>query len=211
MTDITDATDAGDSHIFDDYIVLDIETTGLSRFSDGITELAGVRVRDHSIVDEFQTLVNPQRHIPSFITRLTGISDDMVEDAPKIVDALPEFLDFIGPRTIIAHNATFDYGFLHQHAKSYCGIHWDNEKLCTRKLANRMLPELPSKRLDALCSHFNVVNTQAHRAMADVVATNQIFSHLLRRLHKIDIRSKEDIFRFESLTKAKCCRLLENP
>ncbi|MBW2967142.1 hypothetical protein KY362_01510 [Candidatus Woesearchaeota archaeon] len=180
----------------------------MSKYTDGITELAGVRVRDHKIVDEFQTLVNPQRHIPSFITRLTGIDDDMVKDAPKIRDALPEFLDFIGPSTIIAHNATFDFGFINQHAKSHCDIVWENDRLCTRKLANRMLPDLPSKRLDCVCSHFDIINTQAHRAMADVVATKHVFSKMLSMLSNADVRTKEDIFRFESSPIRKCQRIL---
>lgn len=192
-----------------EYVVLDIETTGLSKYTEGITELAGVRVVDGEVRDEFQTLVNPQRHIPSFITRLTGISDAMVKDAPAIEGALPEFFDFIGENVIVAHNATFDYGFLTQKAKAHLDLEWNNERLCTRKLAGRLLPELPSKRLEFLCNHFGIVNTQAHRAMADTLATTQVMGRFVNMLREKEIVHKEDIFRFERSTLAQCRRMME--
>jgi len=95
-----------------EYIVLDIETTGLSRYIHKITEIAAVKVKDNKIIEEYQTLVNPETKIPRFITRLTGIDNEMVKDAPTINEVMPGLLKFLGNHTIVAHNATFDYGFI---------------------------------------------------------------------------------------------------
>lgn len=105
----------------DEYIVLDIETTGLSKYMHNITEIAAVKIKDDKIVDEFHTLINPKEPIPRFITRLTGITNEMVKNSPTIKEALPDFLEFLGSTTIIAHNATFDYGFIEYNAKKHLG------------------------------------------------------------------------------------------
>jgi len=151
------------------YVVVDIETTGLSRHVHKITEIAAAIIEDGEITREFQTLINPQVRIPSFITKLTGIDNEMVKDAPYLHEVMPAFKKFIGDNIFIAHNATFDYNFL-----SHTG-NLKNKRLCTRRMANKVIPNLPSKKLAALCEHYDVVNVQAHRAMADVHATAQIF------------------------------------
>jgi len=177
------------------YVVLDLETTGLSRSRHNITEIAAVRVEEGVVVDKFHSLVNPCERIPRFITRLTGITDDMVRDCPTIDKILPDFLDFLGEDVIVAHNATFDYGFISHNVEKHVGIEFRNKRLCTRKLANRLLSDLPSKRLSYLCEHFEIVNTQAHRAMADTLVTADIFSRFLAMMYDNDV---EDIFKFES-------------
>ncbi len=181
----------------EEYIVLDIETTGLSRYMHRITEIAAVKVRNEKVIDEFQTLVNPQTHIPRFITTLTGIDNKMVKDAPTIKEVLPEFLNFLGSSTIIAHNATFDYGFIYENAKQHLGVSISNENLCTRKLANRLLPDLPSKRLSALCKQFRIRNRQEHRAMGDAKATKELFSKMKKLLERADVKGLEEIKEFE--------------
>ncbi len=180
-----------------DYVVLDLETTGLSKTRHRITEIAAVKVNKGKVVEEFQTLVNPKVSIPGFITRLTGITNDMVKDAPLIKEALPGFLSFVEDLPIIAHNATFDHGFIVQNAKKHLKKKFSNEKLCTKKLANRLLPELRSKRLSALCEHFKIKNKQAHRAMSDVKATHILFSNFLKMMKKKDIKGRENIINFE--------------
>jgi DNA polymerase-3 subunit alpha (Gram-positive type) len=181
-----------------EYSVVDIETTGLSKYVNKITELAAVKVVNGEITKEYQTLVNPQEHIPSFITKLTGISDDMVQDAPTIEEALPKFLRFMGDRQMVAHNATFDHGFIHENAKQQ-RLHFLNEKLCTRKLANRLVPTLPNKKLGTCCQHFSIVNTQAHRAMSDVHATHQLFLKFQDLLKERGVDTPEMIARFEKM------------
>jgi DNA polymerase III subunit alpha, Gram-positive type len=123
------------------YVILDIETTGLCKHYDKITEIAAIKISNGKIIDEFQTLINPKCTIPNFITKLTGINNDMVKNSPTIEQVLPNLFKFIEDEIIIAHNATFDYGFIEHNAKKY-GYKFCNDKLCTRKLANRLLPDL---------------------------------------------------------------------
>ena len=179
-----------------DYTVLDLETTGLSKHYHKITEIAAIKIKNNKIKDKFEELVNPKIRIPHFITNLTGISNEMVENKPDIEETLPKFLKFLQDDIIIAHNATFDHGFLQVNAQN---INKDflNDRLCTRKLAYRLLNELPSKRLGCLCNHFKIENGQAHRAMSDVKATYQIFDKFNQILHEKGVKTKEDVFKFE--------------
>ncbi len=181
----------------EEYVIVDIETTGLSKYYHKITEIAAVKVRNGKKVGEFQSLVNPEVPIPRFITRLTGIDDEMVKDAPTIDEVMPRFLKFLGNGVLVAHNATFDYGFLHENALEHLGKGLENEILCTRKLANRLLPELPSKRLGAICEHLGIINEQAHRAMGDVNATVEVFNHFLEVMEEKGFRKADEIKRIE--------------
>ncbi len=179
------------------YTVIDIETTGLSKHYHKITEIAAARVKKGKVVRTFHTLVNPRCRIPSFITKLTGIDNDMIKDAPKISDILPAFVRFLGQDIFVAHNATFDYGFLSYNLERCYNYKLKNPRLCTRKLANRLIPGLPSKRLGSICKHFSITNDYKHRAMGDVLATVQVFNNLLNILNKKGICKAEEIFRFE--------------
>ena len=179
--------------------IVDIETTGLSRYKHKITEIAGVKVREGKIVEEFSTLVNPQCPIPKFITRLTGITNELVSDAPKIKDAMQSFLDFLGEDTLVAHNAAFDHGFLTHKAMEHLGHEMSPSRICTRKLATRLLPDLPGKKLSDLCEHFNITNSQAHRALADVHATHHAFQHMCDMLEKNEITGIESVLQFECM------------
>ncbi|MBN2457908.1 3'-5' exonuclease [Candidatus Woesearchaeota archaeon] len=179
------------------YTVVDIETTGLSRHYHRITEIAAAHVSGNRVVERYHTLVNPCVRIPVFITKLTGISDGMVRDAPKIEEVLPDFLGFLGNRVFVAHNATFDFRFLEHNALVHLDQELSNRRLCTRKLANRLCPELARKRLCDLCEHFNVKNEQSHRAMGDVDATVKVFSCMLKTLEKMGISDIDEIFKFE--------------
>ncbi|NQU79036.1 3'-5' exonuclease [Candidatus Woesearchaeota archaeon] len=179
-----------------EYVVVDIETTGLSRYRHKITEIAAVRYNGKKMVDEFQSLVNPEVRIPRFITRLTGIDDELVKDAPKIPEVMQGFMEWLGDSTIVAHNASFDYGFL-RHNAELLGEELSNDRLCTRKLANRLLPDMGSKKLCCLCDHFEIVNEQAHRAMGDVKATAHIFHNFQDMLAEIGIECMEKLKSFE--------------
>lgn len=192
------------------YVVLDLETTGLSKHRHRITEIAALRIKDGEVVDKYEQLINPEMRIPSFITRLTGIDNEMVADAPTISQALPGFLDFLSNDMMIAHNATFDYGFIDHNASEVLGRGISNYRLCTRKLASRILPRLPSKKLSAICMHLGIENEEAHRAMADVKVTYQIFSHFLSILRKNSIMSAEELLRFERWPCSRCWRHLDS-
>lgn len=180
------------------YVIVDIETTGLSRERSRITEIAAVVFDGNSIIKEFQTLVNPQKPISSSITHLTGITNEMVANAPIIDEALLSFLEFLEDNILVAHNASFDYGFLNHNSMLHFNQWIANDVLCTRKLANRLLPELPSKRLSCLCEHFGVVNKRAHRALEDVFATTEIFKNFLEMLNCQWFNSVEDILKFQN-------------
>ncbi|MAG61149.1 hypothetical protein CL619_05150 [archaeon] len=180
------------------FTVIDIETTGLSKHNNQITEIAAVKVKNGEIVEQFQSLVNPQTDIPKFITRLTGINNEMVKDSPTIKEILPYFIQFLGNDVFVAHNASFDFGFLEHNCQKHHNHCLENKRLCTRKLANRILPELPRKRLQDLCEYFDLTNQQAHRAMADVEVTTQVFNNFLTHLEKEEgISNIEDLIKFE--------------
>lgn len=189
-------------------MVVDIETTGLSRERHGITEIAAARVNCGRIIDKFHTMVDPGTSIPSYITSLTGITDEMVRGAPRIEQVLPSFLDFLGDQIFVAHNASFDYGFLSHKLLCHHDKWLKNQRLCTRKLANRLLPELPSKKLSALCAHFQIINIQAHRAMADVLATTELFNRFRIMLEGRGIVASDDILCFEKSAIAQASRML---
>ncbi len=190
-----------------DYVVVDIETTGLSKYYHKITEVAAVKVSEGKIIDEFQTLIDPKVPIPKFITRLTGIDDDLVKGHPIVERILPIFHEFLGDGFFVAHNATFDWGFLDLVSQDHLGTGIRNERLCTRKLANRLLPDLRSKKLGNICDHLDIINTQAHRAMADVMATKDIFESFLFMLKKRGIVEPGDVRKFE---KSSMSRILNH-
>lgn len=162
------------------FVIIDLETTGLSPYKHSITEIAAVRFDGNQVVDTFQSLVNPERHIPTFITKLTGINNEMVENAPIIQDILPEFISFLGEDIFVAHNISFDLGFLNYARYTHLGCYFSNPTLCTRKLARHLIPEVPKRNLGFLCEHFGITNTRAHRALSDVHATTELLKNYLR-------------------------------
>jgi len=166
------------------YVVVDIETTGLSRERNRITEIAAARFDGNQIIEEWSSLVHPGMSIPSHITRLTGIDDDMVKNSPMIQEILPDFLSFMEEDIFVAHNSGFDLWFLSHNAKIHLDHEWTHEVLCTRKLANRLLKDLPNKRLGTICEYYGIQNTQAHRALADVRATVEVLGNFLNFLEK---------------------------
>ena len=151
---------------FEDYTVIDIETTGLRSSTDGITELSALRVRDGEAVDEFSTLVHPGMHIPSFITDLTGISDAMVRGKPRIGEVLPAYIAFLGDDVILGHNTAFDLRFIEDRCKR-AGIDFSPMYTDTMKIGRAMYPEMEHHRLSDLAYRFDVSYRGAHRALTD--------------------------------------------
>lgn len=180
------------------YIVLDIETTWLSKYKHKITEIAAIKFDWNQKIDEFHTLVNPERNIPTSITRLTGITNELVQNAPKIIEIIPDFLNFIQEDILVAHNASFDIWFLSENIYKHNWIWLKNECLCTRKLSNRLIPELPRKNLASICEHMWLINERAHRAMWDTIVTTEIFKNLLYKLTEIEIKNKAEIIEFQN-------------
>ena len=157
-----------------EYVVLDLETTWLIPYREWITEIAAIKCENWEIIDEFQTLINPERHIPNWIVRLTWITNEMVADAPTIGEVMPKFSDFLGDAIIVWHNVSFDFRFLSYYHYQCMGCYLENETLCTLKIARRLLPELPNKKLWTVCEYFWITNERAHRAMWDTRATLKV-------------------------------------
>ena len=163
------------------YIVVDVETTGgRANGADRITEVAAVVVRDGQVCEVFETLVNPQRPIPPWITALTNISWSMVKDAPTFREIAPRLLEMLEGRIFVAHNATFDWNFICAEVERATGERLEGERLCTVRLARRLLPQLRRRSLDWVCNHYGVDNGARHRAAGDAVATAHVLLRLLR-------------------------------
>lgn len=163
------------------YVVVDVETTGGQHgMGDRITEVAAVVVRDGNIVEIFETLVNPERSIPPFISRLTNINWEMVRDKPTFRDVCPDLLRVMRGHVFVAHNATFDWRFLGSEVARATGEQLTGPRLCTVKLARKMLPQLPRRSLDWCARHYGVEITARHRAGGDAVATAHVLIGLLR-------------------------------
>tara|TARA_Y100000310_G_C20677445_1_gene813908 strand:- start:254 stop:832 length:579 start_codon:yes stop_codon:yes gene_type:complete len=167
--------------IKESFVIVDIETTGLSKHRHKITEISAIKFQNGEIIDEFNTLINPETKIPKFITKLTGINNEMVKDSPKIHEVINDFHDFTKDSHFVAHNATFDYNFLNHNLKQHTQKELTNNIICTCKLARRLLPELPNKKLGTVCEHLDIGNYQAHRARGDAIATTFVFKEFLQR------------------------------
>lgn len=156
------------SKYIDQYVVFDLETTGISSAKDDIIEISAVKVKSHQIVDEFSKLVNPERSIPAGATRVNGITDEMVKGALALPLILPDFLDFIGDEVLVGHNIhTFDLIFLGGAAREILGRDIMNDYIDTLYMARTCLPELAHHRLTDLAQYFSVNSAGAHRALQD--------------------------------------------
>ena len=160
------------------YVVFDIETTGLSPKDDRIIEIGAVKICNGEIVDTFSEFINPKMPIPYNITQLTTITDEMVMDSPTVDVILPKFLEFIGDSILVAHNASFDTSFIKENAIKM-GYKYDYTVVDTMTLAHVLIPELGKYTLDRLCKQFNVALEHHHRAIDDATATGKIFCKML--------------------------------
>lgn len=162
------------------YVVFDVETTGLSAAYDTIIELAAVRIINGEVVDKFESFSNPHHALSATTIELTGITDDMVRDAPEVEEMIAKFHDFIGDGIVVAHNATFDMGFLYEAYKK-AGINdFNHPVIDTLELARFLHPEMKNHRLNSLCKKFNIELTQHHRAIYDTEATGYLLLHLMK-------------------------------
>lgn len=172
----------------EEWVVVDVETTGGSPGQGHrVTEVAAVRVSGGQIVGHYSSLVNPQRRIPSMITALTGISDQMVRDAPLFYQIAPRLGEELVGRVFVAHNAAFDWRFVSSEMERSLGQELAGRQLCTVRLARRLLPQLPSRTLDALANYFALDIESRHRALDDAVATAKVLIHFLDLLEDREV------------------------
>ena len=161
---------------------MDLETTGGDPKKDRITEVAIYLYNGQEMVDSFTSLVNPGVSIPPMISRMTGIDNEMVRDAPPFYEVARQIVEMTQNAVFVAHNARFDYGFLQREFRQL-GYTYTRKQLCTVKLSRKIMPGLASYSLKNLCAHLRIENEARHRAYGDARATMQLFEHLLR-LHQ---------------------------
>lgn len=168
------------------FAIVDIETTGTSARLGKITEIAVIVHDGEKVVDEFVSLVNPECGIPYFITRLTGISNEMVAHAPRFCEVAKRIVEITEGATFVAHNVAFDYGFVREEFDRL-GYDYQRETLCTVRLSRALLPGMASYSLGKLCEVLRIDNSARHRAAGDARATVKLFELLLSRTGAIDI------------------------
>ncbi|WP_143306812.1 exonuclease domain-containing protein [Chitinophaga vietnamensis] len=162
------------------YAIVDIETTGGHASANGITEIAIFLYDGRELVQHYETLVNPGVPIPYYIESLTGITNEMVADAPPFEAVAPMVFSLLHDKIFVAHNVNFDYSFLKHHLQA-AGYDLQCRKLCTVRLGRKIFPGLPSYSLGNICKHFNIPVNGRHRASGDAEATMKLFGMMLEQ------------------------------
>ncbi len=186
------------------FSIIDIETTGLSSRYNNIIEIGIVKVSDLKIKETYQTMINPGRPIPYYISQFTGITDEDVYDAPFFEDAADDILEFISDDIIGGHNFSFDKSFLKRELLyAGKGILY-NRDVCTLKLARKMYPDLRSRSLSNMCRHFKLHNENSHRALSDAKVTAQLLIRMIEELRdKHNINTVEELLGYHKKTTSK--------
>jgi DNA polymerase-3 subunit epsilon len=162
------------------FAVVDLETTGTSHYAgDRIIEVAAVVVRNGKIVNVFESLVNPERPISPFVTRLTQITWEMVKAAPRFAEIEPKLMDVLTGHVFVAHNSNFDWRFLASEIRRASGRELFGRRMCTVRLARQLLPQLSRRSLDYLAAYYGVKIKNRHRAGGDAIATAHCLTRLL--------------------------------
>jgi DNA polymerase III subunit epsilon len=189
------------------FVVLDLETTGLRPGGDRITEVGAVKVRGGEVIGELQTLVHPGRAIPPAVTAVTGITDAMVRDAPRIGSVLPTVLAFLGDAVLVAHNATFDVAFLRAATEEHGYGAFEPTVVDTARLARRLVAdEVRDRRLGTLARHFASRTVPDHRALHDARATVDVLHGLIERAGAYGATTLEDLRDLSRSTSQKAFR-----
>lgn len=167
-----------------EYVVLDLETTGLSSVQDAIIEIGAMIVKDGVLIEEpyFHSLINPKRPIPRPASQVHGIYDADLKNAPELADILPSFLEFVGKRPVVAHNISFDVGFLRMGAQRL-GYTWQpSDQICTVKMSRQAFPQERKHRLDDVAERYGLTFESRHRSIGDVKVTALAFIQLCQVL-----------------------------
>lgn len=162
------------------FAIIDVETTGAVYKYGKLTEIAVYLHNGQKITDSFQTLLNPEIDIPYFITKLTGIDNNMVDNAPKFYEVARKIVELTAGRIFVAHNVNFDYKFIQEEYRRL-GYEYKRKTLCTVKLARKLLPGHTSYSLGKICGDLNIKIEGRHRAAGDALATVKLFELLLEK------------------------------
>jgi DNA polymerase-3 subunit alpha (Gram-positive type) len=185
-------TNFNEDRIADNFVVFDLETTGLSAKNDMITEIGAIRIVNGKVTESFSQLINPEIPIPYKITEITGITNEMVAGMPTIKDVIHKFKDFIKDSILVAHNATFDIGFIREKMKIF-NLSVENPVLDTLELSRAMFPGLKSHKLNVVAKHLDVRLVNHHRAVDDATATGDILLKSLDILKDKNINTLKQI------------------
>lgn len=162
----------------DNYVLVDIETTGLSPRTDEIIEIGAIKVKENKIIDTYNTLIKIDRNLNPFITKLTGITNKMLETGKERDKALEEFVDFTGNEIIMGHNVNFDINFIYDKCLSYLDYYLSNDFVDTMRIAKHILPDIQNYKLGTLANYFGVDYRSAHRGLKDVEITYEVYNKL---------------------------------
>jgi DNA polymerase III subunit epsilon len=185
------------------FAVVDVETTGMrAAGSDRVTEIAVVVLHGSRREVVFESLVNPGRPIPRAICAITNITDEMVRHAPTFAEVADQVMAALAGRVFVAHNARFDWGFVSAEIRRARDLALDGPRLCTVRLARRLVTEVRSCGLDNLSHHFGFENMARHRAAGDALVTAELLGHLLDRARERGIRTLQDLDLLQSATRA---------
>lgn len=166
--------------MMNEYVVVDLETTGLAPKTDKILEIGAYRVAGGELGEKFHMMLDPGIPVPPQITKLTGITQEMVRGQARVEEGIRAFMEFAGDLPLLGHNLIFDYGFL-KHASVNEGYSFEKEGVDTLKISREVLPQLPSRSLGALCAHFSIDQQSAHRGEDDARVTALVYEELKRR------------------------------
>ena len=162
----------------DDYVAIDVETTGYDPNFCEIIEIGAVKISDGREIGRFQSLVKPESPVSAFITNLTGISNEMLEPAPPLYSILPEFLNFIDGQVLVGHNVSFDINFLYDGAMIYCDKYVTNDCVDTLRLSRLLFPHFENHKLQTLVRNFQIANNTEHRALSDSIMAYRCYEYI---------------------------------
>lgn len=183
-----------------EFVILDIETTGISAQYNKIIEIALIKVKNGKIIDQYHSLFNPERYLPFEITKLTGITESDLEEAPLFYSKIYEINNFILDTVLVAHNSNFDISFLKQEFQRAEEIFPDNPIICTLKLSRKLFPFLQSKSLSSVAKHLNVKYKKLHNAYSDASITAKVFLKCISILqNEYNINTVNELIEFQSL------------
>ena len=160
-----------------DYVVFDLETTGLDALNDEIIEIGALKVRNGKVVDRFMEFLKPSKAITPFITNITGITNDMVASARNTQHIICDFVAFCEDDILVGHNIMFDFKFMKRYVLEY-GLSFDKKGIDTLRIARKTHKDMESKSLGALCDYYHIENKSAHRAYHDALATAKLYHFL---------------------------------
>lgn len=177
-----------------DYVLFDLETTGISCMADEVIEISAVKVRNGEVTDEFSELVNPGRPIPYAASRVNHITDQMVEDAPQFAEVLEQFLAFAEKDVLVGHNiGSFDMQFLYRDCERYLGQVLTNDYIDTLSLAKTVFSSWRHRRLSDLAEYYGISTVGAHRALADCRMNQKVYENLGKELETLNRKGTDTI------------------